>query len=314
MPDAVDRPDEGDAAPELRSADVTDRPKLELSKGAGSGDGQPALTGDETDEGFGELADSGEQGYEPMGDGADDSDLFDQTDAGEAELPIRKLVEKSLQETVSETREWLFETGLEIMAHCICPPAGHLVTLVFEAKEVFDDVVGLASQDGPGELKIPLLHLAPGVEVEAGLQLGNEDETDSPRLSVFVVPGDGGLLGGWALERDTDQQAAGHEETKTEQDTSDGAAVFLVDLSQAVAASQDPQKRAAILRGTASRIQSQLWAMPEYGKTSMMVLYDEQADLGMWLARPQVAAKVSAWRLELESGTERGLLKARLLA
>ena len=112
MPDAVDRPDEGDAAPELRSADVTDRPKLELSKGAGSGDGQPALTGDETDEGFGELADSGEQGYEPMGDGADDSDLFDQTDAGEAELPIRKLVEKSLQETISETGEWMFETGL----------------------------------------------------------------------------------------------------------------------------------------------------------------------------------------------------------
>jgi hypothetical protein len=54
--------------------------------------------------------------------------------------------------------------------------------------------------------------------------------------------------------------------------------------------------------------------MPEYRKTSMMVLYDEHADLVMWLARPQVAAKVSAWRLELESGTNTGLLKARLLA
>jgi hypothetical protein len=289
MPDAVDRPDEGDAAPELRPADVTDGPEVGLPKGTSDGDdGRTLKAGGPADGGFGELYD--------------------------AELPIRKLVGKSLQETISETREWMFETGLEIMAHCICPPAGHLATLVFEAKEVFDDVVGLASQDGPGELKIPLLHLAPGVEVEAGLQLGDEDETDSPRLSVFVVPGDGGLFGGWALERDTDQEAAGQEETKTEQDTPDGAAVFLVDLSQAVAASQDPQKRGAFLRGTASRMQSQLWAMPEYGKTSMMVLYDEHADLGMWLARPQVAAKVSAWRLELESGTERGLLKARLLA
>jgi hypothetical protein len=109
----VDRPDEGDAAPELRPADVTDGPKLELPKGAGSSDGQPALTGDETDESFGELADPDKQGYKPMGGGADDSDPFDQTEAGEAELPIRKLVEKSLQETISETRKWIFETGLE---------------------------------------------------------------------------------------------------------------------------------------------------------------------------------------------------------
>ena len=257
---------------------------------------------------------TGWAGDEPPGDDRDDRDLFGEAEAGEAEPPIRKLVEKSLQETISETGEWMFETGLEIMAHCICPPAGHLVTLVFEAKEVFDGIVALASQDGPDELKIPLLHLAPGIEVEAGLQLGDEDETDSPRLSVFVVPGDGGLFGGLALERHTDQEAARQEKTKTEQDTADGAGVFLVDLSQAAKASQDPQKRAAILRGTASRMQSQLWAMPEYGKTSMMVLYDEHADLGMWLARPQVAAKVSAWRLELESGTNRGLLKARLLA
>jgi hypothetical protein len=314
MRDAVDRPDEGSAVPEPRPADVTDGPKLGLPEGAGSRDHGCVLMGDEGDEGFGGPADLDKQGYKLLGDSADDSDLCDEAEAGEAELPIRELVEKSLRETVSETGEWVFETGLVLVAHCICPPAGHLVTLVFEAKEVLGDVAVLASQDGPGELKIPLVHLAPGIEVEAGLQLGDEDETDSPRLSVFVVPGDGGVFGGWALGRDPGQEAAGQEETKTDQDTPDGAAVFGVDLSQAVDATQDPEKRAAILRGTASRMQSQLWAMPEYGKTSMMVFYDEHAELGMWLARPQAAAKASAWRLELESGAERGLLKTRLLA
>jgi hypothetical protein len=309
MPYEVDGPgevNEVDAGPENGLDHGTDVPNLE-PPGVSGCDSEGGLEPeDPADRGFGWLIDP-VTGWED--DERDDRDVF-----GEAELPIRKLVAQSLQETISETREWIVETGLEIMAHCICPPAGHLVTLVFEAKEVFDDIVALPSQDGPDELKIPLLHLAPGIEVEAGLQLGDESETDSPRLSVFVVPGDGGLLGGLALERDTDQEAAGQEKTKTEQDTPDGAAVLLVDLSQAFGASKDPQERAAILRETASRMQSQLWAMAEYRKTSMMVLYDEHADLVMWLARPQVAAKVSAWRLELESGTNTGLLKARLLA
>ena len=73
-------------------------------------------------------------------------------------------------------------------------------------------------------------------------------------------------------------------------------------LSQAVAVGPDPRKRAAIVRVTASRLQSQLWAMPEYGETSLIVLYDEHADIGMWLVRPQETAKVSAWRIELGSG------------
>ncbi len=311
MPDAVDRPDEGDAASEPRRADV---PDVELPEGTRSDDGR-VLPADEADTGFGELSQPDDEGHEQMGGRADDLFLPQPAEAGEAGLPIRKLVDKSLRETISETCESMVEKGLEIAAHGICPLAGHLVTLVFEAKEVINDVMGLASQDGPGELKIPLLHLAPGIEVGADLQLGDADETGSPRLSVFMAPGDGGLFGGWALERDSGQEAAGQEATKTEQDTApDGAAVFLADLSPAVDASQDPQERAAILRGTASRMQSQLWAMPEYAKTSMMVFYDERADLGMWLARPQVAAKVSTWRLELESGSERGLLKARLLA
>ncbi len=77
-----------------------------------------------------------------------------------------------------------------------------------------------------------------------------------------MVPGDGGLFGGWALERDKDQEAAGKEATKTEQGTPEGTAVFPIDLSQVVAASQDRREQAAILRVTACRMQSELWAMP----------------------------------------------------
>jgi hypothetical protein len=77
------------------------------------------------------------------------------------------------------------------------------VTLVFEAREVFGDAAALADPDGPGELHVPLVHLAPGMEIEAGLQLGEVAGTDGPRLSVFAVPADGGLFGGWAMDRDT---------------------------------------------------------------------------------------------------------------
>jgi hypothetical protein len=198
---------------------------------------------------------------------------------------IAESVKKSLQESISATGEWMIETGLVLTAHCIFPPAGHIVTLVLEAREVFGDAVALADPDGPGELHVPLVHLAPGIGIEAGLQLGEVDEADGPRLSVFVVPGGGGLFGGWALERDTDQEAAGKEATTTEQDIPEVTAVFRVELSQAVDATQDRRKQAAILRETASRQQRELWAMPESADVSLMVLHDEQAGLGMWLKR-----------------------------
>lgn len=78
-----------------------------------------------------------------------------------------KSVTKSLQKSISATRERVIEMGLVLTAHCICPPAGHIVTLIIEAKEVFDDAVALASPDGPDELHVPLVHLAPGIEIEA---------------------------------------------------------------------------------------------------------------------------------------------------
>jgi hypothetical protein len=92
MPDAVDKPDGGDAVPELRPADVTDGPELKLPNGVGFRDNGPGLPGGEGEGEVGQLVDPDEQGYKPLGDGVDDSDLFGQAEAGEAEPPSREQV------------------------------------------------------------------------------------------------------------------------------------------------------------------------------------------------------------------------------
>jgi hypothetical protein len=115
------------------------------------------------------------------------------------------VISESLDETIRHTGEWLIEKTAEILAHAIAPGAGHLVVLFFEGKELFEDVVALTSSDSPVELHIPLAHLPFEFELEAGVECqakGDGDEADDgPRLILFMAPGDGGVLGGWALER-----------------------------------------------------------------------------------------------------------------
>lgn len=81
MPDAVDRPDEGEAVPEEGDAEpvpppahATDAPELELPEGASSGDDGRKLKREETDKGFGELTEPQryEEGHAPLGDGPDE--------------------------------------------------------------------------------------------------------------------------------------------------------------------------------------------------------------------------------------------------
>src|SRR3984885_96406 len=111
MPDAVDRPDAGDAVPELRPADIADAPELELPTGAGYGDDLTRLEGDDTDRDFGQVADPEEQGYEPLGVGADDSGLFDQAEPGEAELPSREQVVGWAREVLVEELDKAVDDG-----------------------------------------------------------------------------------------------------------------------------------------------------------------------------------------------------------
>ncbi len=101
MPDAVDRPYEGDAVPEFRPAHGTDAPNLELSKGVSGGDNQRTLEPrDSADEGFGE---SDGPGYEPLGDGRDELDPFlDRAEAGEEQLPSREQVVGRARDLLAE--------------------------------------------------------------------------------------------------------------------------------------------------------------------------------------------------------------------
>jgi hypothetical protein len=80
MPDALDRPDEGEAAIEEGSsasapppAPAPDPPEVKLPDGASAGDDGCTLEGEKTDEDVGELTEA--QRYEddpPLGDGPDE--------------------------------------------------------------------------------------------------------------------------------------------------------------------------------------------------------------------------------------------------
>lgn len=77
MPDAVDRPDEGEAVLEEGSAGpvpppacAADSPELEVPEGASSGDNGCTVEGEATDEGFAELTEAQkyDEGNVPLGD------------------------------------------------------------------------------------------------------------------------------------------------------------------------------------------------------------------------------------------------------
>jgi hypothetical protein len=208
----------------------------------------------------------------------------------------------SIEETITQFMEGLLEKALIVAAHCVAPVVGHAVVLLFDAKELVGDAAALGS-DGPAELHVPLLHLPPGVELEVGVDLGDEDEGDSPGLILFMAPGNGGLLHGLALERKKD------EEAESEEAPEEGA-VIRADLSPVLEASRDPQKVAAILRRMSTRLGPRLWDMDQYRETSFITIYDEQARLGVWLARPDDAG--NARKIVVEEDAETGRLLVRL--
>ncbi len=187
---------------------------------------------------------------------------------------------ESVRQTIKGFFTQLLEKAAVVAAHCLAPGAGHLVVLIFEGKELLGDAEALVSSDGPVQLHIPLLHLPPGVELEAGVQLGADGEQDGPGLFIFVAPGNGGLLGGWALEREKDDQGT----EKPAQAKPAEAAVIGADLSPLLDASRESQELAASLRETAARLQSQLSQVDDYRGKSVVAVYRGQADLDPWVA------------------------------
>lgn len=127
-----------------------------------------------------------------------------------------------------------------------------------------------------------------------------------------MTPGDGGLFGGWALERDEEREAEEQNGRETEHGGPAEATVIQADLSRAAEAAGNSGERAAILRETARRLQSEMWDRPQYGDTSLIVIYGNLADLGMWMARSEKAA--SPWKIVLQADAETGSLIVRLLA
>lgn len=224
---------------------------------------------------------------------------------------VPRVISESLDETIRHTGEWLIEKTAEILAHAIVPGAGHLVVLFFEGKELFEDVVALTSSDSPVELHIPLAHLPFEFELEVGMECKVKDDgdeaDDGPRLTLFMAPGDGGVFGGWALERKADEK----DKKKEHRATLERVAIAQADLSAVLDETDRPERRMAILRGTAARLQSDLWARPEYRGISLIVIDDERSGLGLWLARSETA--VGMQRILIVRDAQTGHLAARIV-
>jgi hypothetical protein len=236
--------------------------------------------------------------------------LSKHADSGRDEAETGRAFSESLDQTVEATSAWLGEMALEFGAHCINPVLGLAVTIVFKVKEVVDDVEALTDPTSGLDLHVPLVHLPPGLEIELNVQLGDSGES-GPSLSGFVVPGDGGLFGGWALERDKRQDTDEQERLQRDLGSRRQAQVIPYDLSKVVEATEDPLFRAIILRERASRLRDQLWTTQEYKDKPLIVVSDERTGCGLWMIRSSRA--ISGWQIELRPDTETGLLTVRIV-
>lgn len=247
----------------------------------------------------------------PPGTSAGDTPKNERSDVEGSARDAPTAIGESLDEAIRQTSEWFIEKAAIVLAHAVLPGAAHLVVLFFEGKELLEDATAWASSDGLVELHVPLVHLPPGFELEVGVELkakdGDEDGDDGPRLILFAVPGDGGVLGGWGLERKKDiTDKKKHDWARLE-----NVAVIDADLSAVLDETDQSEPRMAILRGAAARLQSDLWTWPEYDDISLIVIDDEHAGLGMWLARSETAAGMA--RIVIFKDAQTGGLAARII-
>jgi hypothetical protein len=256
---------------------------------------------------IGERADPGREflrpseGWLPTGRGWDAPPaLSGRSRESGPEAQAHGAIAESVSQSVKQFMEGLLEKVVLVAAHSIEPGVGHVVVLLFEAKELVGDAEALVS-NGPIELHVPMFHLAPGVELEVGVGLGDVKEGDGPELIAFMAPGNGGALHGLALERKKDDEARPEE-----------GAVIDADLLPVLEASRDPQEVAAILRRIGSRLGPDLWEMDQYREKPFITIYDERAGLGLWLTRPDDAG--SPRRIVVEEDAETGRLIVRLVA
>ena len=72
----------------------------------------------------------------------------------------------------------------------------------------------------------------------------------------------------------------------------------------------DPRRRAAIMREAASRLQSKLHARPEFTDKAVIVIYNRAAGLGMWMAKPDPSKPIARQRIDMRVNLETGLTTA----
>ena len=80
------------------------------------------------------------------------------------------------------------------------------------------------------------------------------------------------------------------------------------DLSPAARLSQDPRRRADILRVTASHLRTRLYARPEFAAEPILVIYDPLVGFGMWMVNPDLSEAAAGRRISIRLKVTTGLM------
>ena len=171
---------------------------------------------------------------------------------------------------------------------------------------------------------MPLAHITPGIEIDLDVHLRGQDGAGEggPYLTACIAPGSSGLFGGWAIEATHHSKDTKRLKQKSGEQGSEGISappvapelyeLISCDLSKSLPA-VDQAHRAAILGDAAPRMLPRLQAMPRFKHKPMIVVYDEQAGLGIWMIQPESSSEIAGWQIEIERDTKTGLMTAHTL-
>jgi hypothetical protein len=246
------------------------------------------------------------------------------------EAATDSVVVASLEATVEAALKWSVERVVELLADVAHPGLGRVTSVALKVIEVLGDAEALTSPGSPGDLRVPLLDVAGGIELDLNVHLrGGETADQAPPVCGFVAPGAGGLSGGWQLEIGRRPKADGKEPPRSGQDTwtvlaasiarsaaqqadrprshgpaSPGELTFNLTAS---VPTDDPLLRAVTMREAASRLQNQLHARPEFSGKPVIVIYDRISGTGMWLVKPDPSNALALRRIEIRPSLGTGL-------
>lgn len=304
----------------------------------------PAPAGLEADE-PGDAADHGQNwnyitqiqqridGVNDLGEFDDEAVNNDEARAEDGSASTDGVIAESLRETVEAVEEWFFERAVEVAADTVIPGLGRVINIAFKIKEAFGDIEALTSPDSPHNLHVPLFHVAGGLAVDLNVHLQGSDRAadTAPPVTGFLSPGDDGLFGGWELEVDRPSESKKHEASASDQDARPVSAehvarpsvahaershrqepsvstVIKDDLSLVKRWMNEPWRRAVALREAASRLQTRLYARPEFAAEQVLVICDPLAGLGMWLVNPGLAHSLARRRIVIRLVTDTGIM------